>query len=91
MSSTHIPVLSAGAERRGELWWQSTQIWGAVSIVSMWLATLFVGIYGKDIVSSSADSGVTVPSVAVVAICAVIGTVSIAHAVFGRGGERRDA
>ena len=33
--------------------------WGAVSIISMWLAVLFVGVFGGDFISSSSANGFT--------------------------------
>ena len=59
--------------------------WGALSIVSMWLAVLFVGVFGGNITSASAGGDVTtIPSAIAVALFAVIGTSSIAKRVFGR-------
>ena len=59
--------------------------WGAVSIVAMWLAVLFVGIFGGNMVFANAGSGPTIiPSAVLLGLFAVIGTVSIAKRVFGR-------
>jgi len=59
--------------------------WGAVSIVTMWLAVLFVGIFGGNLTSVSAGGDVTnIPSAIFLAFFAVIGTASIAKRVFGR-------
>jgi hypothetical protein len=70
-------------------WWDSTQIWAGLSIISMWLAVLFVGIFGPDFTSSSNTASVngtqtTVPSVIVVAICALLATIGVTHAAFRR-------
>lgn len=77
-------------ERVARAWWESTQIWGGLSIISMWLAVLFVGIFGPDLTSSSNNASVngtqtTVPSVIVVAICALLATIGVTHAAFRRG------
>ncbi len=63
--------------------------WGAVSIVAMWLAVLFDGIYGGDMVFANAGSGPTgIPSAVAVALFAVIGTTAVAKRAFGgRDGE----
>lgn len=62
-----------------------TGFWGALSIVSMWLAVLFVGIFGGNLTSVSAGGDVTnIPSSIFLAFFAVIGTASIAKRVFGR-------
>ena len=58
--------------------------WGAVSIVVMWLAVLFVGIFGGNMVFANAGSGPTIiPSAVLLGLFAVIGTASIAKRVFG--------
>ena len=59
--------------------------WGAVSIVAMWLAVLFVGIFGGDMIFANAGSGPTVvPSAVGVALFAFIGTVAVAKRAFAR-------
>jgi hypothetical protein len=71
----HLPA------RAGFVWLERTQFWGSVSIVIMWLAVLFVGVWGSDIVGSD---GARVPSVIVVALFACIATVSVARRAFVR-------
>jgi len=59
--------------------------WGAVSIVAMWLAVLFVGIFGGNLTSASAGGDVTtIPSSIVLALFAVIGTSVVAKRAFAR-------
>ena len=59
--------------------------WGAVSIVAMWLAVLFDGIYGGNMIFANAGSGPTIiPSAVAVALFAFIGTVSVAKRAFAR-------
>ena len=60
--------------------------WGAVSIVAMWLAVLFVGIYGGDMTFANyGGSGPTIiPSAVGVALFAFIGTVAVAKRAFAR-------
>ena len=62
--------------------------WGAVSIIAMWLAVLFDGIYGSDMVfNSNAGGGPTIiPSAVAVALFAFIGTVAVAKRAFARQG-----
>lgn len=71
----HAPFQPAAA------WLERTQFWGSVSIVVMWLAVLFVGVWGSDIVG---QDGTRVPSVIVVAFFACIATVGVARRAFGR-------
>jgi len=62
--------------------------WGTVSIVVMWLAVLFDGIFGADMIfnsSANVNGPTVIPSVVLVALFAVIGTSSIAKRVFRRG------
>lgn len=62
------------------------EFWGAVSIIAMWLAVLFDGVFGGNMVFSSQTSGpTTIASVVLVALFACLGTISIArHAFRGR-------
>jgi hypothetical protein len=62
-------------------WLERAQLWGTVSIVIMWLAVLFVGVWGSDIVG---QDGTRIPSVIVVAFFACIATVGVARRAFGR-------
>jgi hypothetical protein len=58
--------------------------WGAVSIIAMWLAVLFDGVFGGDMVFSNPPNGSTIPSAVIVALFAVIGTSVVAKRAFGR-------
>ena len=85
MTSTLQDQSSVRSPREG---WASRilvrEMWATVSIVAMWVAVLFVGVYGGDATFHSVDSTVTtVPSGIFVALFAAIGTGSIAKRVFG--------
>jgi len=58
--------------------------WGAVSIIAMWLAVLFDGIYGSNMVFSGNNGGgpTIIPSAVAVALFAFIGTVTVAKRAF---------
>jgi hypothetical protein len=58
--------------------------WATVSIVAMWLAVLFDGVFGSDMTFSNPPNSSTIPTVVLVALFAVIGTVAVAKRVFGR-------
>jgi hypothetical protein len=60
--------------------------WGAVSIVAMWLAVLFDGIYGGDMIFANNTGGgpTTIPSAVAVAVFAFIGTIAVAKRAFTR-------
>jgi len=62
--------------------------WAAVSIVTMWLAVLFDGIFGGNMTFTNSSSQVTIiPSAVAVALFAAIATACVAK----RGFARRDA
>lgn len=74
---------------RGRLeWLDLPAFWGGLAIVAMWLAVLFVGVFGPDIVSHSGvgdiGNGSSVPSVVVVAPCALVATWLVARNAFRR-------
>ncbi|HEX3295435.1 MAG TPA: hypothetical protein VHR85_01335 [Nocardioides sp.] len=61
------------------------EMWATAAIVAMWVAVLFVGVYGGEATFHSVDSSSsTIPSVVFVALFAAIGTGSVAKRVFGR-------
>lgn len=61
------------------------EMWATVAIVVMWMAVLFVGVYGGDMTFHGADtSWSNIPSGVAVALFAAIGTGSVAKRVFGR-------
>jgi len=65
-------------------------MWATVAIVAMWMAVLFVGVYGGDLTFHSVDSSwSTIPSVVAVALFAAVGTGSVAKRVFGRKSDQR--
>jgi hypothetical protein len=46
-------------------WIHSRELWAGLSIVTMWLAVLFVGVFGENIVSTSSGGSASVPVVVV--------------------------
>ncbi|MFC4786479.1 hypothetical protein ACT8ZV_18535 [Nocardioides sp. MAHUQ-72] len=59
------------------------QLWGAVAIAFMWLAVLFDGVYGDDVVSMTPGStSTTIPSAVFVALFAFLATASVAKRAF---------
>jgi hypothetical protein len=62
------------------------EFWTALSIVAMWLAVLFDGVFGGDMTFSSSNGVTTVPSTIMLALFAVIGTSAVAKRGFGRKG-----
>lgn len=65
--------------------WQLPEMWASIAIASMWVAVLFVAIWGPDFVSSTAGGSTTrIPSAIVVAVFAYLGTRVVARHGFGR-------
>lgn len=60
------------------------EMWGAVAISVIWLAVLFVGIFGPNIVTNSSSGYSTWPVVVVVAFFAFLATVPVARRAFRR-------
>jgi len=60
---------------------QIRESWGALAIVAMWLAVLFIGVYGGDVVTAD---GTRIPSAIFVAIFASLATWAVARRAFGR-------
>ena len=74
---------AAGRERPAPAWMYARPLWAGLSIVAMWLAVLFVGIFGGDIRSASASgSASSVPVVVVVAGVALFATIAVARRAF---------
>ena len=64
-------------------WLEKPQLWGAITISVMWLAVLFVGVFGPDIVT---NDGTRIPSVTAVALFACFATVGVARRAFSPTG-----
>jgi hypothetical protein len=61
---------------------QNKYFWAGVSISTMWLAVIFVGIFGPSLTTGGVTSETSLPlSAIVVATFAMIGTIVVA--VFG--------
>ncbi len=61
------------------------EFWGALAIIAMWLAVLFDGVYGGDMIfTSSSGDGSTIPSAGAVALFAAVGTSAVAKRAFRR-------
>jgi len=63
--------------------------WPGVSIVAMWLAVLFDGIFGgmMTFANPATPNQTTIPSAVLVALFAAIGTISVAKRGFARRGK----
>ena len=78
--SVHAPPTAA----EGRRWYSRVLVedmWASLAIVSMWLAVLFDGLFGPDVVATSAagTSTTTIPSAVIVALFAYLGTRVVAR------------
>ena len=81
--STDTPAGDTGASGGIAARLFAPAFWGTLAIVAMWLAVLFDGVFGGDMVFSSPPPNMTtIPSAVLVALFAVIGTASVAKRVF---------
>ena len=62
------------------------EMWASLAIAVMWLAVLFVALFGPDIVSNNVTSATRVPSAIVVAFFAYLATRVVAR--YGLGHSR---
>ena len=85
-STLHEPATTAPARDGIAARLLVPAFWGAVSIIAMWLAVLFDGIYGNDMVFSNNTGGgpTIIPSAVAVALFAFIGTIAVAKRAFAR-------
>ena len=72
-------VEGKGGEGRTDM--QQKYVWAAVAIAAMWLAILFVGVFGGDFRTESMHDTTEIPIVLMVAPFAMSGTVLVA--IFG--------
>ena len=84
MSTHSLPGLHPTRSRRSAAsWLRSQPLWGGLSIITMWLAVLFVGLFGGDIVTATAGgSSSSVPVVVVIAGVALVGTMVVGRRAF---------
>ena len=86
MATQQLPAaLDHGEDHPSGVSWVSAKpLWGGVAIVAMWLAVLFVGIFGGDLVNNNGSSGTTsvIPTGVLVALLAVFGTFAVARRAF---------
>jgi hypothetical protein len=53
-------------------------VWTGLAIMTIWLAVLFLGLYGPDFTTATSDETVTIPTAWGVAPFAMIATIFVA-------------
>jgi hypothetical protein len=84
---TTIPHEHPSSVEKRSVWLDARDLWTALAIVTIWLAVLFVGVFGPDFVSVNNGSTTTIPSGIGVAFFALFATMAVAKHGFNR--ERR--
>jgi hypothetical protein len=65
------------------LWFHARALWAGISIATMWLAVLFVGVFGEDIVSSTpGGTSTSVPVVVILLPFVLPATIAVARRGF---------
>lgn len=84
MSTQSLSALHSTRSRRSaSSWLESRPLWAGLSIITMWLAVLFVGVFGGYIVSGTpGGTSSSVPVVVVVAGVALLGTLVVGRRAF---------
>lgn len=88
MSQSESSLRSATARPAPSAWLQARPLWAGLSIVVMWLVVLFVGLFGGDIVSSTAGGDATsVPVVVTLLPFVLPATIVVARRGFRDTGQ----
>lgn len=90
------PMTSQDGPRSGSsapAWFYARPLWAGLSIITMWLAVLFVGLFGGNIISSTpGGTSTSVPVVIVVLPFVLPATIAVARRGFRETeGDRREA
>ena len=82
---TTFPHEQPSSLAKRSAWLDARDLWATVAIVVIWLAVLFVGVFGPNFVGSSNDgNATTIPSGIGVAFFALFSTMSVAKHGFGK-------
>jgi hypothetical protein len=72
-------------------WLRARPLWAGVSIITMWLVVLFVGLFGGDFVSSSSGAFTKIPVVIFLLPFVLPATIAVARRGFTSDGADRQS
>jgi hypothetical protein len=82
---TTVPHEQPSSSVSRSIWFEARDLWATLAIVVIWLAVLFVGVFGPEFVAHSNDgNSTTVPSGIGVAFFALFATMSVAKYGFSK-------
>lgn len=76
------PPADAPTGTQAPSWLHAKALWAGLSIVAMWLAVLFVGVFGGDFVSSSSTGLTKIPVVVFLLPFVLPATISVGRRAF---------
>ena len=74
---------SADPSPQARSWLHARALWAGLSIITMWLAVLFVGVFGSDFVASSSTSFTKFPVVVFLLPVVLPATIVVGRRGFG--------
>jgi hypothetical protein len=81
---TTIPHEPSSLAKRS-VWFDARDLWASLAIAMIWVAVLFVGVFGPDFVSTTpGGTSTTIPSAIGVAFFALFATMSVAKWGFSK-------
>jgi len=82
-TGSESPLQPARPPRVSSSWLHARELWAGLSIITMWLAVLFVGLFGGNIVSiNTGGSSTTVPVVVALLPFVLPATISVGRRGF---------